>query len=376
MPSFTHGRQLSLDMDLDEKSNKRQKPDESERGKLVSNAGYTMGRSFRAGWGPLGNLYFVGRDGTQVCDVHVGGGICSLTLAPKETIRDRHVTTLSAYLPAVALVDTPAVTKDTPAQAKPIEPSWTELSKEINEHPQLFDSFELHLWRLLPILFRPTAGVVFSATTPEASQKARMLLQKQKLTKWLSTAVQSDIYPKHSKPTATHALDKILELLSANLVKEAVVYATQKKYHRLGILISQAGGDSYFKHFMLNQICEWVSGRTIVSIDTRLVKIYFLLAGIVYPSIHARTCPEALSNLVSSVDSLTTGASWLKSFALAFWYSAFYDQPITTALNEYDAASNVARPCAWYVQENGPDRYCIPPAQVPARLFLSSCQSP
>ncbi|KAI0244511.1 Nuclear pore complex protein Nup98-Nup96 [Massospora cicadina] len=316
---------------------------------LISDAGFALGRSFRAGWGPRGNLYFVGRNGKTLCDVHVGGGFGTTTMVSLEAVRGRHVITLSGYLSEMALIDPPGGTQDRLAQAEFGTHSWESLSKVVGAHPQPFEPFELHLWKLLPILFGPT-------TASDGAARGTTLQQKQQLERWLSEVIQSGVYQKHrpANSRSTHALDEVVQLLKRFRVREAVTGAIRRKYPRLAILISQAGGDPCFKHFVLNQLCDWVDGRTIVSIDPHIVQIYFLLAGIVYPTIHARTCPEALSNLATCVDALTAGASWLEAFALAFWYATFYDQPIATALAEYDAAGSVARPYAWYVPDSGP----------------------
>ncbi|RKP25440.1 nuclear protein 96-domain-containing protein [Syncephalis pseudoplumigaleata] len=384
-------------------------------------AGLSMGRSFRVGWGPGGLL------------VH-GGQLVSMT--SNETKRVDKDASMDAP-GIIRLEHVPLVKGDKALEQKrhrltlDIQRQHTRIS--IDEHgcpvaylekDLLFDVFTKHIryavtgldtsvitkqeqliWTLGQVLFDPIDlgdGTTAAANADSISSKQPyqnriyQLKRKKALIHWLETAVESTTLA-HVQRHLVEGNDTgaIFAFLTGLQVDKACELAIQQRDYRLATLLPQLGGDADFRADMDEQLKRWrdydFEGK--MSLDHR--RIYELLRGNVGISAPSETEPVQEGEMgATRVQprrapplNIVEGLDWRRVFGMHLIYDIYDDMPIVDAVMRYDAACAgqhnngdgsgtrlaidrtsvfyVAEPLPWYrsVTSIAPQQHVLAPSQ-------------
>ncbi|KAF8652360.1 hypothetical protein AX16_004390 [Volvariella volvacea WC 439] len=360
-------------------------------GALVD-AGLSLGRSFRVGWGPGGKF------------VHLGG-LCDPLSSSKSTANSSsiRITTFPPLSP-LALCPAPNSPSATPANQGNSLPSLllqhhltnTPISPDESNVPAAQPSQKLNfasfasllppnstspvasLFRLGRALFDPIntrlpPRSAQSSITPMIRNRIDALLRTQALSEFLTDTLaptvesllrspsSSPLLPTSAVPTfgSTSSVSPIFTLLTGNQVSRACDKAAEAGYPKLATLIAQAGGDEALQMDVRLQLNIWKQeGLTSTSttslgskskplVSEEVQKIYELLGGGFFD--------DSAGDLALNV---LQGLDWKRVFGVCLWYGpgGAIDKTVGNIFNVYEALvkrdnlQKVARPLPWYYE--------------------------
>lgn len=323
----------------------------NKEGKLLD-AGLMLGRSFRATFGPQGQLVTV-------------GGISSLAAAGGSVQQ-----TLVNIVKPLVFVETPSNERDQAARILQVQHAHTKIEAEPDTIPLAttlsdlrFHHFsnafqnqdnspEALLWKLGSALFDEIDLGLPDSVTEETVDRVSRLRRRDAFSSWLQEAVASDVEQDLRRiatgPSETKGAATIFALLTGNQIERACQAALAEGDLRLATLLAQAGGDDEFRADIDLQLTKWREQRVDPLISKEYRKIYVLLSGNVgsAPGIKGASKVDTSDSIM-----ISEGLDWKRSFALRFWYAEF-ESGISQALKRYDTDvsqdSQLAQPLPAY----------------------------
>ncbi|KAF8155941.1 nuclear protein 96-domain-containing protein [Crassisporium funariophilum] len=347
-------------------------------------AGLSMGRSFRVGWGPGGQLVHLGSICSPMSTSKTSSNSSTLTLTktipslapPTDTPSSSNPSSLAAKLLQHHLshttisrdeADVPCAYPTTSSSSLPTssQRTWTQ-APATSPDPLNFASFALlfpsgeasnpaPLFRLGSALFDPielhlgrskTQTIVDSGTaiTPDIRNRVSLLRRKRALSKWLEVvvkpAVDGDLRTEVNGSNVTYSpADAAFTHLTGHQVSEACKAAEDGGYMKLSTLISQAGGDDIYKDDIVAQLEIWKSEKlapgsnsSLGSSKNGLVgrgvwRVYNLLGGLLLGGAVEGRLPE---------DHICVGLDWKRVFGLCLWYGESVDASVADVVDAYE----------------------------------------
>ncbi|KAJ1939132.1 hypothetical protein FBU59_004224, partial [Linderina macrospora] len=335
------------------------------RSGLSADAGMMMARSFRAAFGPQGQLMYLqsgssrakGASTTLVIDnlarhVHAAPG-GSLVLAQSaadssnaalEVQRQMHLSMVRAQWEHSHISIPPSVTCPvvTFREGTTVSSVLSTLARINNGTSS--DALPEEESRILEL-----AAVLFDDLPPEDNQdelsreqlaSVQAIRRRQGLTRWLMSAVHEsvgqDLVQAGECPSRSAA--SAFALLSGNKIAAACLGAIAYRDYRLATLISQCGSgavggggsDAQFQEFLRMQFnrLEEVGDRDAFPSSYR--RVYELLSG----NVEWEAAPANSSSSPGSY--VSQGLDWKRVFGMTLWYAQTPADPISGAVRQYE----------------------------------------
>lgn len=334
-----------------------------KEGKLLD-AGLMLDRSFRACFGPQGQLVTLGR-------ITPFG-------APNQTAPQTVVNIVQPHV----FAGNRSFERDRAAKTLQIQHSHTRIESNQDMLPlattlpslrfhhfvdglQSPDtSHEATLWKLGNALFDEIDLGLPDSISDETIERVSRLRRKDAFSTWLreavAPAVEQDLRRLAKAPADARGPATIFALLTGNQIERACQAALAEGDIRLATLLSQAGGDDEFRADINLQLAKWREYRVDPLIGKEYRKIYELLSGNVgtSPGIKGSSQVDTSEPILISED-----LDWKRAFALRFWYAEF-DNSISRALRRYDndirQDSQLAQPVPEYKLAKQPLEWSLP----------------
>lgn len=332
----------------------------------VLDAGLMFGRSFRATFGPQGQLVTV-------------GGISSLA-SKGDSVLQTEVNIVKPRL----FASTPQDDRDQAARTLQVQLAHTKIDADNDMLPlaTTLPSLRFHhfagafqnqdtssealLWRLGNALFDEIDLALPETATEETVDRVSRLRRRDAFSTWLgeavAPAVEQDLRRIAANSVETRAPATIFALLTGNQIDRACQAALAEGDLRLATLLSQAGGDDEFRADIDLQLAKWRDQRVDPLISKEYRKIYELLSGNV---ISAPGIKGASKVDTSDSFKIGEGLDWKRAFALRFWYAEF-ESSISQALRRYDSDASrddeLAKPLPEYKLDKQANAWTLPDA--------------
>ena len=267
-------------------------------GALVAHdAGLSLARSFRVGWGP----HAVYAHATEL-------GKVALSAAPIPRGDWERVLQIQLDASTIALEN--GVPR---AQCVP----GTRFGTVAAHFSRDDRSFVPQLWHLLVALFDPielNAGDV----PADVRERIAALRRKAAFSDWLQHAVASTVQSEsRAHFAASRSVELVHTLLSGYQITQAAEAAVDSGNVRLATLVAQAGGDAESREQIAAQLAVWRDEGADAYIDRRMRRVYSVLAGDV---------------------SDATGLDWKRALGLHVWFGTELEAPLRAAIDAFDAA--------------------------------------
>ncbi|TFY79572.1 hypothetical protein EWM64_g4439 [Hericium alpestre] len=282
---------------------------------LVVDAGLSLGRSFRAGWGPSAKIIHLGQLCSPLHDAN------STILLDADGVPFANPSSRLSFASFAALF--------TPS-ARSFEPTLFRLGHA------LFDELDLHLQ---------------DSVSVDVRNRIYAIRRKAELSAWLEDAVAPAVDGEIKHHVSAHGAEAAFSLLTGHQVEQACEATMESGEVKLATLISQAEGDYEFLEDLRAQLRIWREDRVDVHINANIRKVYALLAGIVdilegSNGSGIELCPDLL---------IAEGLDWKRVFGLHLWYAQPMDASIADVFESYEqhwknAPERAAPPRPWYAQ--------------------------
>ncbi|KAG8992975.1 hypothetical protein FRB94_008235 [Tulasnella sp. JGI-2019a] len=314
-------------------------------------AGLSLARSSRVGWGPAGQLAYVGKicgpsDSSAIISTSVTIGHMTLLSAPDDVESER----------ALRLLRVQQHETDIESDEDGVPIATPRSSLTFGAFAALFPvKDELHeasVWRLGDALFNASDLGLSSDVSGDVRQEVQALRFKTSVSQWLEETVAHDVELQLQNETQTSA-ENVFRMLTGHQVERAVEAAAAGGDTFLSILVAQAGGDKSFRHMVFSQLDMWKEDVN-TFIDPYYRKVLALLAGAAdkldLPS-------DGNTGRRQSKDDLRValGLDWKRAFGLQLWYGTSLDERVEYAFDLYldsftasKESEAVARPLPWY----------------------------
>jgi len=273
-----------------------------------TNAAIFLGRSFRASFGPGGQLVIPQVNGSRIC-------IRRLTLQENQTqdqteaLQRQHVSFFETFIPEVeTMVDSP---RDAPSliisRAGILNVTERVTQPSVRTTTDTFDKRQLSVWKLVHALWGNDPIVA----SGDSAQK--ILRRKQLLSLWLQDEVKDSVIRESQRIRNSDEsyLTQILAHLTGLQLPEAVQLAINHQDYILAALLSQAASHGRIQQDIRNQLAAWNEGgvdASIHKIDDKRVALYKILSG------DLRTTFRYFSS-----DSVR--CDWKRNFGMHLWYT-------------------------------------------------------
>ncbi|KAJ3827583.1 nuclear protein 96-domain-containing protein [Lentinula raphanica] len=271
-----------------------------------ADAGLSMGRSFRVGWGP-GGVLVRPTSGTTVVKTH-------LPLASSNS--------LSSKLLQHQLSHSPISPDDDGVPFANPSPEALRFSSFASLFPSTDTSEEASMFQLGSALFDPLSlHLSPKAATPDVRHRVSLLTRKAALSNWLQAVVAPTVQEYLQSHLAASATTVAFAHLTGHQLERACDAVMDGGYPTLATLIAQAGGDSQYRADLLEQLDVWISQKIDTFIDRDLRKIYALLAG------------DLNSDVVYGLD-------WKRVFGLYLWFAEPMHTPVAEVFSSFVGSTN------------------------------------
>ncbi|KAG0232948.1 hypothetical protein BGX31_004990 [Mortierella sp. GBA43] len=345
----------------------------TRKGNLLADAGLMMGRSFRVGWGPNGNLAVCGticgfssvkeRPNRDVATKPTGTQQTSpssvqllkvnVVAAAEETEVVRHLVSLQALLRNTTIV---LNQHDEPKATIVPGTTFTRLIEDLKELNHNLSVEETYAWILGQSLFDPQPTPPnYSEMSENAQESYESIGRRVRCSNWLSyvtkPSLDSDLNRLESEGGPTSQEDIIFTLLLSNKRQRASMASIRARNLRLATLISQSGRGSRSLVGVEEQLDLYMKADVQGRIPTGYLKVYALLSGELKVNIAAKG--EAIRTVADGLD-------WRRTFGLYLWHSSTPGTNLRNAVEQYTISMSqnkaVARPYPWYVKKAGNDQ--------------------
>ncbi|KAJ9475145.1 Nucleoporin NUP116/NSP116 [Pseudozyma hubeiensis] len=331
-------------------------------------AGLSLGRSFRVGWGPDGTLVHNGKilSGNSVDapktedDALASAKTSTLVLERIKLFKDAETSAQEASkaekLLGVQLEHTNVELDDDGVPA-----AYTDFATRFRHFATSFEhkdrSFEASLWRLGVALFDEIELRIPEGASTATAERIRNMRRKAALSDWLRHTVAGTVESEaRSHIAASRRAALLFSLLSGNQVERAVNAALDAGDLRLATLIAQAGGDEEVRADISEQLLTWRKEGVDAHITRDHRRVYELLSGnvLVSKGTDSRTTKDPIDQVGDLP--ICEGLDWKRAFALFLWYESPYEAPLEHSFERYESqvapsastSAGIAPPLPWY----------------------------
>ncbi|KAG9092490.1 hypothetical protein FS749_015685 [Ceratobasidium sp. UAMH 11750] len=316
-------------------------------------AGLALGRSFRVGWGPDGQLVHLGK----IC-----GASAKDALPPSPTVVNM---TQVPFLSNPVDIERSRVNKLLDFQIKNTDVEMDEdgvpiatPNSDLRFHhiADLFGpddrSHESSVWRLGSALFDEINLRLADDVAFDIKQQVAAMRRRAALAKWLQLTVAPSVEFDLRELNSSTAANRAFLMLTGNQVSRATEASMEANEVHLATLISQAGGDTEFRSDIESQLAKWKEQKVDAHIDVWIRKIYALLAGIIdtVEGSKSRDPAERCGDIA-----VAQGLDWKRAYGLHLWFGGLFNSPLVDSVNSYEAACSnpalaTAPPHPWYIE--------------------------
>ncbi|KAG9123969.1 DNA-directed DNA polymerase gamma mip1 [Ceratobasidium sp. 392] len=316
-------------------------------------AGLALGRSFRVGWGPDGQLVHLGKIcGVAAKDVLPSSpSVVHVTQVPllsnPEDIERSRVN---------KLLDFQIKNTDVEMDEDGIPVATPNADLRFHQIADLFGpddhSHESSVWRLGSALFDEINLRLAEDASFDIKQQVSALRRRAALAKWLQLAVAPSVEFDLRELNGSTAANRAFLMLTGNQVSRATEAAMEADEVHLATLISQIGGDAEFRSDIESQLVKWKEQKVDAHVDVWIRKVYALLAGIVdtVEGSKSRDPAERCGDVA-----VAQGLDWKRAYGLHLWFGGQFNSPIVDSVNSYEgtcdnSAFATAAPHPWYIE--------------------------
>ncbi|CAO3675615.1 unnamed protein product [Umbelopsis vinacea] len=319
---------------------------------MLVDAGLTMGRSFRSGWGTGDILANSGRI-VGLRGLSEFKSRSSLeAMSANVSIQNVHNTSPTSFdaTPCKELLEnmaeqTQITTGKSGVPSAKLAPGAT-FGHLLGGRWTSIPSHELLVLKLCQGLFDPVDEQSTAVADVEAARKKRF-------TKWLEDAVTQEM----ERDLEQHAADgnlaaTVFTYLTGHRIKEACNAAIENRDHRLSTLLPQViMGSETFRNYIKAQLRLWKDYQYEGMISKDYRKVYELMSGNV-------GLTHGMNGAVGDSDRVlvSEGLDWKRTLGLYIWYHSSPDSSLEEGLNKYldaithrELALRVAEPTPWYL---------------------------
>ncbi len=214
------------------------------------------------------------------------------------------------------------------------------------------DLYENLVWSLLSCLFDPLDSVWPKGVSPDEEASVDILVRKDRLSAFWKELVRSSTNDQVRQAKSKE--EEAIAYLSANRIEDACMCLLHGRNFRLATLVSMIEGNATMQQEMRAQLDHWREQKMLSEFSEPIRAIYELLAG------NAEVCeglqgpPEDRAE--SFVISERFNMNWKQAFGLCFWYGIRRDEPIETAIRQFEdhlstQPGDRARPVPWLAKQ-------------------------
>jgi len=319
---------------------------------MLVDAGLTMGRSFRPGWGTGDLLVNCGKIvGLRGLSDHFSKSTFE-AMSANVSIQNVHYTSPTSLdaTPCKELLENMleqtkiTLGKGGVPSAK-LAPGAT-FGQLLGGRWTSLPSHELLVLKLCQGLYDPVDEPSTAVADVEAARKKRF-------TKWLEDAVTHEM----ERDLEQHAAESnlaatVFTYLTGHRIKEACNAAIESRDHRLSTLLPQViTGSETFRNYIKAQLRLWKDYQYEGMISKDYRKVYELMSGNV-------GLTQGMNGAIGDSDRvlISEGLDWKRTLGLYIWYHSSPDSPLEEGLNKYleatthrELALRVAEPTPWYL---------------------------
>lgn len=323
-------------------------------------AGLSLGRSFRVGWGPGDRLVHVGELATEITSY-----VTTVLSDVYKSLTLKHYLRSQGANSSVIKITTPQLSSTEAPDLLQHLLSHTHIEQPSDDHDDTpfvqpnrdltFSSFSslfttqdkshcASVFRLGHALFDPLQLHLGERVPADIRNRVYDLRRSDALSAWLTRAVSSSVEQDIKAHASTDSARIAFLHLTGNQVEKAVECLTSGGNIRLATLISQVPGDIEFRADIRDQMQIWKDEKVDVHMNETVRKLYALAAGEA----------EFLQGSSKKEDTdITKGLDWLRVFGLQLWFSSFLDTPLRETFEVYEQlikenVGKVAAPTPWY----------------------------
>ncbi|TKY86404.1 hypothetical protein EX895_004553 [Sporisorium graminicola] len=332
----------------------------------ILDAGLSLGRSFRVGWGPDGVLVHNGRivsgsaTKTEVADAVASTTTSTLILEKVKLFKDAETAKQEADK-AEKLLCVQLDHTNVELDEDGVPTAYTDFATRFRHFATSFEhkdrSFEASLWRLGVALFDEIELHVPEGAPTATADRIRNMRRKAALSDWLRHTVAGTVESEaRSHVAASRRAALLFSYLSGNQVERAVNAALEAGDLRLATLIAQAGGDEEVRADISEQLLSWRKEGVDAHITRDHRRVYELLSGnvLVSKGTDSRTTKDPIDQVGDLP--ICEGLDWKRAFGMFLWYEAPYEAPLEHSFERYEAqvapsasaGAGIAPPLPWY----------------------------
>ncbi|KZT04508.1 uncharacterized protein LAESUDRAFT_737928 [Laetiporus sulphureus 93-53] len=315
-------------------------------------AGLSLGRSFRVGWGPGGVLVYSGALCGPTTKVNTTANTSTVQkcVVPLVSSATAEAAERASKLLSHHLKFTP-IESDTNGLPCARPSSVLTFASFAAQFPSTDRSFEASLFRLGHALFDPLDLHLAESVPVDVGKRVEILKRKAALADWLQKYISTSINAAIRNSPGADWAASVFTLLSGNQVERACEMAMDTGNVKVASLIAECPGDATFRSDLRAELDVWREARTDAHMSENTRKIYAILAGIVdklegSKGTGIERCPDI---------QIAKDLSWKQTFGLHLWFGQPVESPVASALESYDAhwkvaSSGAAPPMPWYTE--------------------------
>ncbi|THH11598.1 hypothetical protein EW145_g550 [Phellinidium pouzarii] len=303
-------------------------------------AGLSLGRSFRVGWGPGDKLVHVGElSNAESSSQSANSSIVNMTSFQSSSEKSPD---LLQHLLSHTQID-PSFNEDAPYALSNHELTFSSFSSLF---PAQDKTHAASGFRLGYALFDPLDLHLGKGVAADVRKRIVELRRADALSTWLSRTVSSSVEKDIKALATTDSVNIAFLHLSGNQVEKATDALTSGGNIRLATLISQVPGDDEFRADVREQLQIWKDEKVDAHMNEAVRRLYALAAGEI----------ETLEGSSRKEDVvIAKGLDWLRVFGLQLWYSSLLDTGLLDTLNFYEQtikeSNNIdSFPTPWYLK--------------------------
>ncbi|EJD03515.1 uncharacterized protein FOMMEDRAFT_83835 [Fomitiporia mediterranea MF3/22] len=295
----------------------------AKRENMFLDAGLSMGRSFRVGWGPGNKLVHVGQLSSGASSSKLGNssevGLTTLRVAQTSSpdLLQHLLSHSEIVAPSVENGNTPYATLRAAVSFSSFSSLFTAQDKShcasvFRLGHALFDPLDLHLQEDAPA---------------DVRNRISALRRVDALSAWLSRTVSSSVEQDIKAVASNDSAQVAFLYLTGNQVEKAVEALMNGGNVRLATIISQIPGDAEFREDILEQLQIWKEEKEDAFMRNSIRKLYALAAGEV----------DVLegSSWRENID-VPKDLDWLRVLGLQLWYSSSLNTPLRETFGVYE----------------------------------------
>ncbi|KAF8609715.1 hypothetical protein BDV93DRAFT_465151 [Ceratobasidium sp. AG-I] len=316
-------------------------------------AGLALGRSFRVGWGPDGQLVHLGK----ICGVSskdelpANPTVVSVSRVPllsnPDEIECSRVNKLLDY--QIKNTDVDLDDEGVPVATPNDDLRFHHIADLFGPDDR---SHESSVWRLGSALFDEINLRLAEDVSFDIKQQITAMRRRAALAKWLQVTVAPTVEFDLRELAGASSANRAFLMLTGNQVSRATDASMESNEMQLATLISQIGGDAEFRSDIEMQLSKWKEQKVDAHIDVWIRKIYALLAGIVdtVEGSKSRDPAERCSDVA-----IAQNLDWKRAYGLHLWFNGYFNSPVVDSVDSYERAFNdsslaTAAPHPWYIE--------------------------